>query len=255
MGCRFPGEVQTPGGLLAARGSGAPTRSRRSRPIAAGTSSGLIDADAGKPGTVYSREGGFSPAPPTSTPGFFGIVATRGAGDGPAAAAAAGDGLGGARAAPASTRRRCAAARPASSSALMYTTTPRRASPASSRASAGTGNTASVVSGRVSYVFGLEGPAVTVDTACSSSLVALHLACQALRSGECSLALAGGVTVMVTPTLFVDFARQRGLAARRPLQGVRGRRRRRRAAPRARACSLLERLSDARAQRAPRCWP
>jgi acyl transferase domain-containing protein len=75
-----------------------------------------------------------------------------------------------------------------------------------------TGNAASVVSGRISYVLGLEGPAVSVDTACSSALVALHLACQALRGGECDLALAGGVTIMATPAVFVRFSEQGGLA-------------------------------------------
>ena len=107
------------------------------------------------------------------------------------------------------------------------------------------------MSGRVSYVLGLEGPAVTVDTACSSSLVALHLACQALRAGECDLALAGGVTVMATPGVFVGVLP--AAAGWPPTGGARRSARRADGTGWAEGAGVLvlERLSDARRQRAP----
>ena len=171
---------------------------------------GLFDPDPDAAGKMYTRWVRFWRTPRISTPGSSGS-APRGPGDGSAAAVDAGDRLGGVGA-----RRidplRCAA-RPTGVFAGVISARLRRRGDKASWRGTGTGSTASVASGRVAYVLGLEGPAVSVDTACSSSLVAMHLAAQSLRAGECDLALAGGVTVMATPAVFVEFCRQRGLAA------------------------------------------
>ena len=213
MGCRFPGGVADPEDLWELLAAGADAIS--GFPADRGWDlDGLYDPDpdhAGHvvraPGRVRGRRGGVRRGVLRDQP-------AGGAGDGPAAAAAAGGVLGGAGAGRDRPGVAARAAGPGCSPGRRITDYG-----AAGRGAAElegyllTGSAASVVSGRVAYTLGLEGPAVTVDTACSSSLVALHLACQALRAGECDLALAGGVTVMATPGAFVGFSRQRGLAA------------------------------------------